>query len=135
MSKFAFSLALVATTFLGGCNLYSVSPPRPKSENPQPEPAAPVSHISLIAATSWPSLVSKLDSAIPRCAGAFPVCQGGPGTFILQHEDAWDIVGNVPVDGDIGMKGSVWRWDRVNANLSNGSFSSALTKSLPPDSV
>jgi hypothetical protein len=54
------------------------------------------------------------------------VCQGGPGTFILQHEDAWDVVGNAPATGDIGLKGSVWRWDRVNANLSNGLFSASL---------
>jgi hypothetical protein len=85
----------------------------------------PVSRIPVVFKTPWPALRALADSAIPKCEGQPPACQGASGNYILQHEDDWFVVATI-LGRDIGMKGSVWRFDPLELSLRNGELSSSL---------
>lgn len=91
-----------------------------------PAPAQ-VSRIPVTFKTDWPALVALADSAIPKCGGQPPKCQSAEasGDYIVHHEDDWFVVATI-LGRDIGMKGSVWRFDRLQLSLTDGKLKSSL---------
>ncbi|MGV1014954.1 MAG: DUF4403 family protein [Methyloceanibacter sp.] len=82
----------------------------------------PVSRIPIVLKTSWPALTALADSAIPKCSGRYPVCQGSEASdYILRHEDDWFVVATI-LGRDIGMKGSMWRFDPLELSLTDGNL-------------
>lgn len=93
----------------------------------QAAPPAQVSRIPVTFKTDWPALVALADQAIPKCTGTPPVCRGSEasGNYIVWHEKDWFIVATI-LGRDIGMKGSVWRFDPLQLSLTDGKLSSSL---------
>ena len=91
-----------------------------------PAPAQ-VSRIPVTFKTDWPALVALADQAIPKCAGQPPKCQSteASGDYIVHHDDDWFIVATI-LGREIGMKGSVWRFDPLVLSLNDGKLSSSL---------
>jgi hypothetical protein len=105
---------------LGG----SLSAPVAWAQAPAP---AQVSRIPVTFKTDWPALVALADSAIPKCAGTRPRCQHAEasGNYIVHHEKDWFVVATI-LGRDIGMKGSVWRFDPLALTLTDGKLNSSL---------
>jgi hypothetical protein len=106
---------------VGGCTVFPGTPP---ALAPVPPPTIPPSKINVTLKTPWSNVTGAVDDAIPKCGGSYPDCQGteSDGHFILQRENAWEVIANVPVVGDIGLKGSIWRWSPPRLTLNNGTI-------------
>lgn len=86
----------------------------------------PISRIPVVFKTSWPALTALADSSIPKCTGTPPVCSDSEaGNYIVRNEDDWFVVATI-LGRDIGMKGSVWRFDPLQLSLTDGKLSSSL---------
>jgi hypothetical protein len=87
----------------------------------------PVSRIPITFKTPWPALVALADSAIPKCSGQPPLCQGTDNSndYLVRQEDDWFVVATI-LGRDIGMKGSAWRFDPLALSLTGGELSSSL---------
>src|SRR6185312_648112 len=108
-------VCVALATVLGACTIFPSTPP---SLPPVAAPVIPPSKINVTLKTPWSNVTNAVDTAIPKCYGTYPTCLGteADGHFILQRENAWEIIkrdldlgpfGRV----DIGLKGSIWRWN------------------------
>lgn len=89
-------------------------------------PSTEVSRIPVTFKTNWPALARLADQAIPRCTGTPPKCDASAASsYIVRHEDDWFVVATI-LGRDIGMKGSVWRFDPLQLSLTDGKLSSSL---------
>ncbi len=90
-------------------------------------PATQVSRIPVTFKMEWPPLVSLIDGAIPKCTGTPPKCAAAAasGDYIVNHEDDWFVVATI-LGRDIGMKGSVWRFDPLQLSMTDGKLNSSL---------